>query len=111
MAPSKHLQQTYHRGQLRAFLLCSDAGCDLDIVEPKLGACESYHLELLLQPVNESGWPQGSARPLYEADIPMTLDQWSPFSHGRHRLPFRLSEDLLERCHLRLTCRRIPPHP
>jgi len=102
-----HFDQSYYRGELLANLRCSTAGSRLDISEPKSIAPRAYHLELLLQPVDETGWPRGQARCLYEADVSMAADRWSTWSRGVHRLPFRFEEDLLRRCHLRLTPTKI----
>ena len=98
-----HLEQSFYRGDLVAYLRCSAAGGRLDLAEPQSSAPGGYHLELLLQSVDATGWPYGQARRVYEADIPMAADRWSAWSRGIHRIPFRFEEDLLRRCHLRLT--------
>ncbi|MBS0202903.1 MAG: hypothetical protein JSS49_08405 [Planctomycetes bacterium] len=110
MTRPSHFQQSYYRGQLRALLYCNDAGCTLDLSEPQPSMCDCYRLEILLQPVDAHGWPHGQARLLYEAAIPMSPRIDTNVAVGFLRLPFRLTEDVLSRCHLRLQCIRIVPH-
>lgn len=104
---SSQFHQTYFQGPLQAFLHCDETGCRLEIAEPLAAGCACYRLEVLLQPVNEFGWPIGQAQCLWETEITMHAISWSKFSHGHLRLPNRLPADLLRRCHLRLTCSRF----
>lgn len=108
MPTTDHLHQPFYRGSLRAFLTCTEAGCVLEISEPQPGQYSCYHLEILHQPIDANGWPQGGPRCVYEADVQMIADHWSDYARGLHRLPFRLHEDLLGRCHFRLTRGELP---
>lgn len=107
MSANEHFTSSYYRDQLRLFVHCTGAGCTVDVAQPVEDCCPAYHLELLLQPTDPHGWPQGSVRLLYEADITMSGDCWSTWSRGFHRLPFRLSPELLRRCHIRLKCNTV----
>tara|TARA_R110002111_G_scaffold260867_1_gene332904 strand:- start:12553 stop:12897 length:345 start_codon:yes stop_codon:yes gene_type:complete len=103
MVDNELLQIAFYQQQIRAYLGCSVAGCDLNLVQPKETICQNYHVEILLQPTDDRGLPQGRLRCLYETEIRMSTNLWSAFAVGGERLPFRLPRELLTRCHLRLT--------
>jgi hypothetical protein len=103
MDNSERSSQAFHRDGLLAWINCTPAGCGIEVAQPDGSPCSRYRLELLLQPTDERGWPQGRVRCLYEAEVPLSEDRWSGFARGFHRLPFRFPEDLLNRCHIRLT--------
>lgn len=103
MSELQHFRQSYYQRDLRAFLTCSEISCELDLAEPISEIHHDYHLEVLHQPTDKHGWPQGRPRSLYETDIIMKADRWSSWSRGYCQLPFRLTADLLRQCHLRLT--------
>lgn len=107
MPPNDPFTSPYYRDDVRLYIHCTGAGCTVDVAQPIKNRCLAYHLELLLQPTDPQGWPWGSVRLLYEADIPMSEGRWSIWSRGFHRLPFRLSPDLLRRCHIRLKCNTV----
>ena len=107
MSEDSHFTATYYRDDLLVYVMCSMSGCTIDLVQPNERNCDGYHLELLLQPTDEHGWPQGQVRLLYEAEISVRPDPWSQWTRGFHRLPFRLTEEQLRRCHIRLTCNTV----
>lgn len=107
MNVSTHFSSEFYRDDLRVFVTCTPAGCGVDVAQPVKNRCGGYHLELLLQLTDENGWPQGSVRMLYEAEIPMSMGSGSHWSRGYHRLPFRMTEELLSRCHIRLKCNTV----
>ena len=103
MPPTDHFSQAYYRGELRAHIHCTGAGCGIEVAQPRGTACRRYRLELLLQPLDKAGWPRGRPRCLFETTIPLRDHGSGRYSRGYQRLPF-LSRDALRQCHVRLTC-------
>lgn len=74
----------------------------VEIIEPADDAPECYSFEIILQAVNDTGWPVGLPRVLYAAKIAMKVGFNVEIARGVHELPHRLNSDLLSRCHIRL---------
>ena len=106
MTPTQNsLKLNYHRGAIRAQLICRPDASGVriwirdppDARQPKTGT-----LELLLQPRGSDCQPCGLHQSLYQVCFAMSFVPSQRAASAYVPLPFRFSADLLRNCYLRV---------
>lgn len=97
-------EQAFYRDDTQAWVSCRHGKCRADVAIPVKGAASrQIKLEILFQPCNSRGWPEGAPRQLLATHITVQPDTEGITARGGITLPFRLTPAILKASHLRLT--------
>jgi hypothetical protein len=113
---STTLVREFHKGEIRGSLTCWGGTCWFDVTcEAELARnTTQVRLEVLLQSRGADGLPQGLPRRLFVSELPLRKPTSGSGASGHVTLPWRLTADLLQSCHWRVTPITLEPlenHP
>lgn len=103
---SESWRQEYHGPGTRLSVRCGRGRCLLEFAQELNGglALGPANVEILLQPRDDRGLPQGSPAVLCDLEIPLHA-RTDGAAAGHRWLPPSLGADLIRRCHFRLAAR------